>query len=86
MQYWWVNHNQTFKQEIEVGHIWSPKTNRDGSYNHSYENLTKVNKNAKNSWNASSITADGRPIKLVVLLNNGVSLATLMIGMPASSK
>lgn len=39
MQYWWVNHNQTYKQEIEGGYIWSPKTNRNGSYNHSYSKI-----------------------------------------------
>ena len=27
MRYWWVNQNQTFRQEIEGGYLWSPKRN-----------------------------------------------------------
>lgn len=41
MAFWWVNHNQTFKEEINGGLIWSPKTDSDGSKNESYINLTK---------------------------------------------
>ena len=42
MNFWWVNHKQTFKQEFEGGYIWSPKRNKDGSFNQTYENLTSV--------------------------------------------
>ena len=42
MNYWWVNHKQTFKQEFNGGYIWSPKRNRNGAKNHSYDNMTKV--------------------------------------------
>lgn len=38
-RYWWVNHKQTFRQEIDGGYLWSPKCNRDGSYNHFYTNM-----------------------------------------------
>ena len=24
MRYWWVNQNQTYRQEIEGGYLWSP--------------------------------------------------------------
>ncbi len=40
--YWWVNHKQTFKSELAGGYIWSPKNNRDGARNQTYENLTEV--------------------------------------------
>src|SRR5580704_6209778 len=33
VRYWWVNQNQTFRQEIEGGYLWSPRRvrNRLGS-------------------------------------------------------
>ena len=40
MSFWWVNHNQTFKIEFEHGYIWSPKKNKNGYSNQSYDNLT----------------------------------------------
>jgi len=40
MAVWWVNHKQTYKQETDGGYIWSPKTNKDGGKNISYDNLT----------------------------------------------
>jgi len=42
MKYWWVNQNQTFRQELELGCLWSPKKNRNGRRNHFYDNMTKV--------------------------------------------
>ncbi len=42
MKYWWVNQNQTAKQEIEGGYMWSPKRNRDNSYNQFYKNMRLV--------------------------------------------
>jgi putative restriction endonuclease len=42
MNYWWVNQNQTHKQEIPGGYLWSPKTKKDGHRNPFYENMTKV--------------------------------------------
>ncbi|WP_128545429.1 HNH endonuclease [Larkinella soli] len=42
MNYWRVNHKQTFKSEIEGEYIWSPKNRQNGSRNLFYENLTKV--------------------------------------------
>ena len=41
-RYWWVNHKQTFKSEFEGGYIWSPKTNKNGARNSTYDNLTRV--------------------------------------------
>ncbi|MFQ2147396.1 HNH endonuclease [Aeromonas jandaei] len=40
MAFWWVNHKQTYSAEVGGGYIWSPKTNRDGSKNQTYINLT----------------------------------------------
>lgn len=40
--FWWVNHKQTFKPEVEGGYIWSPKRKKNGSFNQTYENLNKV--------------------------------------------
>jgi len=42
MRFWWVNHKQTYRQEIDGGYIWSPKTKSDGSRNQSYDNLRLV--------------------------------------------
>ena len=41
-QYWWVNHKQTYKAELEGGYIWSPKENQNGARNQTYINLTLV--------------------------------------------
>jgi hypothetical protein len=30
-RYWWVNHQQTWRQEIEGQYLWSPKLNANGS-------------------------------------------------------
>lgn len=40
MKSWWVNHKQTAKQELTGGYIWSPHTNKDGSFNQTYLNLS----------------------------------------------
>lgn len=42
MRYWWVNQNQTYKQEIEGGFLWSPKRRKDGGRNHFYDTMTEV--------------------------------------------
>jgi putative restriction endonuclease len=42
MAYWWVNQNQTWKQETQGGFLWSPKRNRNGAYNQFYENMKLV--------------------------------------------
>lgn len=41
-KYWWVNQNQTFKQEFEGGYLWSPRKNKNGRYSHYYENMREV--------------------------------------------
>ena len=40
--YWWVNQNQTYKEAIAGGFMWSPKKNKNGGYNPFYENMNKV--------------------------------------------
>lgn len=45
MKFWWVNHKQTHDQEIEGGYIWSPKKNKNGSQNQTYDNLPRTSVN-----------------------------------------
>lgn len=42
MKYWWVNHNQTFKQEFGGGYLWSPKVKSDGHANRYYDSMRSV--------------------------------------------
>ena len=42
MEHWWVNHKQTFKQEVSGGYLWSPKRNSNGARSHFYDNMAKV--------------------------------------------
>jgi predicted RNA-binding protein with PUA-like domain len=41
MNYWWVNHKQTFNEERAGNYIWSPKEHRNGSNNDTYHNLRR---------------------------------------------
>jgi putative restriction endonuclease len=42
MKYWWVNHKQTHDEEIGGGYVWSPKTNKGGRKNETYDNLPRT--------------------------------------------
>lgn len=42
MRYWWVNQNQTFRQEVQGGYLWSPKQNANGHRNPFYEFMREV--------------------------------------------
>jgi putative restriction endonuclease len=42
MRYWWVNQNQTFRQEQAGGYLWSPKRNANGAKNPFYESMREV--------------------------------------------
>ena len=42
MNYWWVSQNQTYKQEIGGGYMWSPKANKNGNSLQSYTNMTEI--------------------------------------------
>jgi hypothetical protein len=42
-QFWWVNHKQTFDQEIEGQYLWSPKTSKGGIRNQFYDNMRRAN-------------------------------------------
>lgn len=42
LSYWWVNHKQTVKVEVDEGYIWSPQKNKNGSSNQTYINLTRT--------------------------------------------
>jgi putative restriction endonuclease len=39
MRFWWVNQNQTARQEVGGGYMWSPKRNKNGARNTFYENM-----------------------------------------------
>ena len=42
MRYWWVNQNQTYRQEIAGGYLWSPKRNANGVRNPFYEFMREL--------------------------------------------
>jgi len=42
MSYWWVNHKQTFEQEVRGRYMWSPKRKANGARNHFYDNMDRV--------------------------------------------
>lgn len=42
MRYWWVNQNQTYRQEVAGGYLWSPKRKADGARNPYYEFMREV--------------------------------------------
>lgn len=38
-EFWWVNHNQTARQEIDGQYLWSPKTESNGARSQFYNNM-----------------------------------------------
>jgi len=42
MRYWWVNQNQTYRQEVDGGYLWSPKRNANGARNPFYEAMREL--------------------------------------------
>lgn len=42
MKFWWVNQGKTFTQEVQAGYLWSPKVDRNGAFNYSYQTMTLV--------------------------------------------
>lgn len=40
MNYWWVNHKQTYFAEVNGGYIWSPKQEKNGVRSQFYDNMT----------------------------------------------
>src|SRR4051812_13370058 len=41
-RFWWVNQNQTYKEEVGGGFLWSPKTKKNGARNHFYDTMKDV--------------------------------------------
>jgi putative restriction endonuclease len=41
-QFWWVNHNQTARQEIDGQYLWSPKTESNGARSEFYNNMRRA--------------------------------------------
>lgn len=42
MQFWWVNHNQTARQEIDGQYLWSPKAESNGARSEFYNNMRRA--------------------------------------------
>src|SRR5436190_2121201 len=42
MNFWWVNHSQTFRHEFFGKYIWSPKRKRNDQINPFYETMREV--------------------------------------------
>src|SRR5688572_2427753 len=42
MNYWWVNHKQTFRHEFFGGYVWCPQVKKDGSRNIFYDFMRLV--------------------------------------------
>ena len=42
MRYWWVNQNQTYRQQQASGYLWSPKRNANGVKKPLYETMREV--------------------------------------------
>jgi hypothetical protein len=42
MRFWWVNQNQTYRQETTGGYLWSPKVKADGGRNPFYDSMREV--------------------------------------------
>lgn len=42
MRYWWVNQNETYKEEVDGGYMWSPKRMKNGGRSQAYENMKEV--------------------------------------------
>ena len=42
VQYWWVNHKQTARQEIEGQYLWSPKVEANGARSEFYDNMRRA--------------------------------------------
>ena len=42
MRFWWVNQNQTFRQEQSGGYLWSPKRKSNGHRNRFYDTMREV--------------------------------------------
>lgn len=40
--FWWVNHKQTARQEIDGQYLWSPKVNSNGARNEFYNNMRRA--------------------------------------------
>jgi putative restriction endonuclease len=42
MRYWWVNQNQTYRQEVGGGYLWSPKVKSNGHRNPYYDFMREM--------------------------------------------
>lgn len=42
MRYWWVNHKQTMRQEVDGGYLWSPVAEANGAKSRFYDNMRQA--------------------------------------------
>jgi ABC-type transport system involved in cytochrome c biogenesis ATPase subunit len=64
MRYWWVNHNQTYKQAIVGSFLWAPKVRMNGRRSQSYDYLRDVQEgDVIFSYGGGTINAIGLAIR-----------------------
>ena len=56
---WWVNHKQTFAQEVEGNYIWSPTAKSNGERNKFYDNMKRVKAPCRRLLRATPPREDG---------------------------
>lgn len=42
VRYWWVNHAQTMRQEVDGGYLWSPVAEANGAKSRFYDNMRRA--------------------------------------------
>jgi len=42
VKFWWVSHNQTFRQEVDGNYMWSPKVTQESHRSQFYENMRET--------------------------------------------
>jgi hypothetical protein len=42
LKHWWVNHKQTWRQEVNGGYLWSPKVESNGARSQFYNNMRRT--------------------------------------------
>jgi putative restriction endonuclease len=68
MRFWWVNHKQTWRQEIGGEYLWCPKEEKDGKRSQFYDNV----RNARRGDLVLSY-ASGKVSFVGVVLDNSIS-------------
>jgi hypothetical protein len=90
MRYWWVNQNQTFRQEFAGGYLWSPKRNANDVRNPFYETMREVSPGVSDArFNLRDAQFNGRPPRIrlyCVPLTSRETLVNLIASVPLSRR